>query len=266
MGRYRDRWNTEISRRSAIEHQRSLKVKATFAPRGVHGQWIRESATADIKRAARSKSLTQLHLAGQWLEDPPLRGASRPYCMRAMLVANEDVANGCANGSMGRATCWGPEGSEVQKRRRKTVTVSAKTPGVVVRFYKEEAMLAEKTCFLPGRDFIDVEPKYETVMGARGQPAMYQLALQPANALTVHKVQSLTILHQVAGCLEGMFAHGQIYVLISRVTDDEHFVAVGLPPMDLLDDVAAALLALGADVDEVLTKAAGVVGSTSLAE
>ena len=206
-------------------HQRSLKVKAAFAPRGVHSQWIRESATADIRRAVRSQSLTQLHLAGQWLEDPPLRRAAKPYCMRAMLVANVDVANGFANGSMGRATCWGPEGGEVLKRQRKTRTVSAKTPGVVVRFYKEEAMSTEKTHFLPGRDFIDVEPKYETVIGARGQPAMYQLALQPANALTVHKVQSLTILHQVAGCLEGMFAHGQIYVLISRVTDDKHLIS-----------------------------------------
>ena len=41
--------------------------------------------------------------------------------------------------------------------------------------------------------------------------------------------------------MEGVFAHGKIYVLISRVTDPQNFYAVGLPPADLLDAVAEAV-------------------------
>ena len=69
---------------------------------------------------------------------------------------------------------------------------------------------------------------------------MLQFTLQPAYGLSIHKVQSLTIVHKVLGCLEGVFAHGQIYVLISRVTDPQNFHAVGLPA-DLLDAVAEAV-------------------------
>ena len=79
--------------------------------------------------------------------------------------------------------------------------------------------------------------------------------------MTVHKVQSLTILHQVADCLEGMFAHGQIFALISCVANDKYLVAVGLPPVDLLDDVAAAWVALGMNVDDYFAKAADVTGA-----
>ena len=78
----------------------------------------------------------------------------------------------------------GPESTESKLRKK----VSAKMPGVQVRFYREEVMRNQKSHFLPQRDLLDVEPKYETVSGAKGQPAMYQLPLQPANALTVHKV------------------------------------------------------------------------------
>ena len=40
--------------------------------------------------------------------------------------------------------------------------------------------------------------------------------------------------------LEGVFALGQVYVLISRVTDPVNMQLVGLPPMDLLPDIYAA--------------------------
>ena len=87
---------------------------------------------------------------------------------------------------------------------------------------------------------------------------MLQLPFQPAYALTIHKVQALTIKHFVDGCLEGVFAHGQIYVLVSRVTDPDLFRAVGLPPQDLLEEVARALVAAGHDVDNVFSRAASV--------
>ena len=57
----------------------------------------------------------------------------------------------------------------------------------------------------------------------------------------MHKTQSLSILHQVLGCLEGVFAQGHGYVMVSRVTDPANFALCGLPPKDLVDDVAAAL-------------------------
>lgn len=41
--------------------------------------------------------------------------------------------------------------------------------------------------------------------------------------------------------LEGCFAQGHVYVLVSRVTDPGNFALVGLPPYDLLDDLAKAL-------------------------
>ena len=87
---------------------------------------------------------------------------------------------------------------------------------------------------------------------------MLQLQLQPAYCLTNHKVQALTIRHTVDGCLEGVFAHGQVYVQVSRVVDPDRYAAVGLPPEDLLDEVAAAWAAYDWDVDDLLTQAAAV--------
>ncbi len=89
---------------------------------------------------------------------------------------------------------------------------------------------------------------------------MLQVQLLPAYALTIHKIQALTIRDDVLGCLEAVFANGQIYVLISRVTDPLLFKAVGLPPLDLLELVAKAWQDNGFDVDELLEKACQVSG------
>ena len=42
-------------------------------------------------------------------------------------------------------------------------------------------------------------------------------------------------------------------MLVSRVTDPQNFVLVGVPPKDLLEDIAAALLARGVDADKYYT-------------
>ena len=89
---------------------------------------------------------------------------------------------------------------------------------------------------------------------------MLQLQLQPTHSLTNHKVQALTIRHPVDGCLEGVFAHGQIYVQVSRAVDPERYAAVGLPPADLLDEVAAVWAAEGWDVDGLFAQAASATG------
>ena len=57
--------------------------------------------------------------------------------------------------------------------------------------------------------------------------------------------QALSIKHIVRGCLEGVFAFGQVYVLVSRVTDPNNFHLVGVPPKDLVEAVHRALYAAG---------------------
>jgi len=44
-------------------------------------------------------------------------------------------------------------------------------------------------------------------------------------------------------------------VLISRVTDPANFALVGLPPFDLLEDLARALREKGLDIDQVFERA-----------
>ena len=225
---YRNRWNKEVLARSAKAFQRSLKVKATFCARGTQGQWIRDSAAAAIRRVVRSQCLLNLRLAGQWLQDAPRLNSERPHCMRAMLVANLDVPHRFANGCLGRVTSWSPEYTSSRR-----APVPAHHPDVGARFYHESSFQSGKKHFLPEVDFLDVVPRRETVVNARGQPTMLQIQLQPAYALTIHKIQALTLTQLVLGCLEGVFAHGQIYVLISRVTDPQNFCAIGMPPEDI---------------------------------
>ena len=51
---------------------------------------------------------------------------------------------------------------------------------------------------------------------------------------------------------------GQVYVLVSRVTDPQNFLLVGIPPRDLIEDLAQALLRQGIDVDALFEKACQV--------
>ena len=52
----------------------------------------------------------------------------------------------------------------------------------------------------------------------------------------------------------------QVYVLISRVTDPRNCHLIGVPPRDILEDVAAALIADGVDVDQFFENACTVTG------
>ena len=49
-------------------------------------------------------------------------------------------------------------------------------------------------------------------------------------------------------------------MLVSRVTDPSNFALVGLPPFDILDDLAKALRANGLDVDQVFENAVKASG------
>ena len=120
------------------------------------------------------------------------------------------------------------------------------------RFLKESSVNSKREIF-PDIDHIDVQPRGETLR-IRGEPVMLQLSLVPAYSLTIHKTQALSIKHVVRGCLEGVFAFGQVYVLISRVTCPWNLELIGLPPKDLVNDVAAALGAAGKDYNDVFDK------------
>ena len=158
-----------------------------------------------------------------------------------MLIANVDVKQRFANGTQGRLLWWHPGSVE----RRKALASSH--PDLQARFAKESAM-AGKDELIEEVDFMDVQARPEGLKGCSGA-SIVQLPLQPAYGLTVHKVQALTIAHIVRGCLEGVFAAGSLYVLISRVTDPKNFQLVGLPPTDLLDDVAEELQRRGINVN-----------------
>ena len=103
------------------------------------------------------------------------------------------------------------------------------------------------------------EDRISVLMGQAGKPnfasgvgrqprVVKWWKLQPR--LTVHKTQALSIRHIVRGCLEGIFAVGQLYVLVSRVTDPRNFQLCGLPPADLLFEIFVALTKEGLDAIE----------------
>ena len=58
---------------------------------------------------------------------------------------------------------------------------------------------------------MDVTARQES-LAIRGDAILLQIPLVPAYALTVNKVQALSIKHLVLGCVEGIFAQGQVYV------------------------------------------------------
>jgi len=70
----------------------------------------------------------------------------------------------------------------------------------------------------------------------------------------------------VRGVLEGVFAQGQIYVLISRVTDPQNFQLLGVPPIDLLEEVAMAWREAGLDVVDCLRKCVTVTNEFEYVE
>jgi len=70
----------------------------------------------------------------------------------------------------------------------------------------------------------------------------------------------------VRGVLEGVFAQGQIYVLISRVTDPKNFQLLGVPPIDLLETVVMAWREAGLDVVECLRKCVTVTNEFEYVE
>ena len=104
----------------------------------------------------------------------------------------------------GRLLHWHPE--SVQNKK----ALPASYPGLLARFAKETSL--SKREMFPDIDHMDVMARQETITSIRGEPVLLQLPVVPCYALTVHKTQALSIKHLVLGCLEGVFAQGQVYV------------------------------------------------------
>ena len=101
--RYRDRWNRTVVRRVSKKHNHSIKIKAKVRARGTRGQnWYNEDRVQFVRKKARTQSLWNLHLAGDWhysVEAMPT--GPRPHLMRTMLIANLAVDQRFANGTTG---------------------------------------------------------------------------------------------------------------------------------------------------------------------
>jgi hypothetical protein len=206
--RFRDGWNRTIVRRLAKTKNHTLKVKAKVRARGVRGQhWYNERRTQLARKKSKTQALWNLHLAGDWHPDsetksPPMR----PHMMRTMLVSNLAVDQRFANGTQGRILHWHPA-SVLSKK-----ALPSSHPELLARFAKESSLRKQE--MYPDIDHMDVTARQETLMNVISQPVLLQLPLVPAYALSVHKSQSLSIIHTIHGCLEGVFAQGQVLMLI----------------------------------------------------
>ena len=243
--RYRDKWNRTVVRRVAKKHNHSIKIKGKVRARGVRSQqWYSEQKVQYLRKKCRAQNLWNLHLAGDWHPsmEEALPRSSRQHMMRVMLISNIAVDERFANGTQGRLLHWHPGATESKRR-----ALPAYCGELLARFCKETSL--SKVEMIPDMDFMDLGARQET-LNTRGEPILLQLCVVPAYALTVHKTQALSIKHLVLGSLEGVFALGQVYVLISRVTDPQNFYLLGVPPRDLLEDLASALIEQGISVDE----------------
>ena len=252
--RYKDLNNAIMMRRIARAHNHSLKVKGQCRPKGTRGQWYLESRVKSIRKRSRTQALWVLHLAGDWNGEGTKRAPlANPHLMRVMLVSNLDVKHRFANGTQGRLLHWCP--SEVEKGK----SLNAGFRGLHARFVKESAY---KACaeLQKVTDWMDVEVRENTLTGRDCRSVLVQMPLTPAYNLTIHKMQALSVKHDVLGCMEGVFAYGQVYVLFSRVTDPTLLKLIGVPPADLLDDVAKAWQARGLDVNKCFRDACSVTG------
>ena len=251
--RFRDKWNRIVVRRAAKVCNHTLKIKGRVRARGARGQqWFNERRTQLARKKSRTQALWNLHLAGDWHAQYESGSHSqRPHMMRCMLVSNLAVDQRFANGTQGRIMYWHP--AEVMQKRK---ALPASHPELMARFVKEASLT--KTELLADLDHMDITARQETLTNIQGLPVLLQLCVVPCYALTVHKVQALSIKHIVRGCLEGVFAQGQVYVLISRATDPRNVELVGLPPKDLFNQVVAAWRKAGMDAIECLRVACSV--------
>ena len=108
--RYRDRWNRTLVRRISKVQNHSLKVKGRVRYRAASGRsWFNDRRTQLARRHARTQSLWNLHLAGDWHpQHETATHVPRPHMMRVIINSNVDVPQGFVNGTQGRLLYWHP--------------------------------------------------------------------------------------------------------------------------------------------------------------
>ena len=149
--RYRDRWNRTIVKRISAVANHTLKIKARLRAKGARGNnWYNEARTEFVRKKARTQSLFNLHLAGDFHENLETeKPNAKPHLMRVMLVSNVDVQQRFANGTTGRLLSWHPD-----KLPQKRKALSASCPELTARFAKEASINSKKQ-MLADIDFMD---------------------------------------------------------------------------------------------------------------
>ncbi len=216
--------------------------------------WHDDSHTKHIRKQCKNpQALWTLPLAGDWDIDMLSR---QKVFMRVMLTKNVNVKERFANGTQGYILRWQP--CSVGSRKRSKYIVAVDEQSLAVTFVKKSSLDSGKSVLFEEFDKIELKPVPERLSGKHGNSVVEQIPVLPAYALTIHKCQSLTISHTVKLCLEGIFAHGSAYVSCSRSTDPANLVCVGLPPKDLLDDVAECWRARRLNVHDCMEAAVTV--------
>ena len=129
---------------------------------------------------------------------------------RVMLTANVDVSDGLVNGARGEVV------HVVTNSNHKVMTVLVKFDNCYVGL---KAIQSSPYCAM----YTDAVPisKYEVVFSAKGKKGSeitrLQFPLTLAWAITIHKVQGLTLDEIVVDMKGGRFSPGQAYVAFSRV-------------------------------------------------
>ena len=127
---------------------------------------------------------------------------------RVMLTRNIDVPDGLANGAFGTVVAIEPADRECD------------TKVIFVKFDSEKIGTKKKTIIPGSNDKAVAIERHEETMASYKSTIRRQFPLKLAWGCTIHKVQGMTT-NQCVFDMDGIFAAGQSYVALSRVTSLE---------------------------------------------
>ncbi len=237
--RHRDIWNDAVVSQMEKEDEDCDKVDVACFYDSPHGQVDFDMTNEDHQRNKQ-----------QYPKVLKLRTSVRHQC-RLMLLRNLDVSEGLTNGTtlrlLPRSSWSGTIGKRQQGRqdenlRWKVRQVSLQREGdFTILTEKDDSKRAATRVHIKGGNVHVIGVSKEDTLDVYGLGSVNALPVCLACACTVHKCQGLTI-PVVLAILEGLFAHGQVYVQTSRTPEEMDFKCVGVPPEDIIEEV----------IDEVL--------------